>query len=403
MREIAKSIATEWSVIRREPYRLFFPLGILFGLAGTGHWLIYSTGLSGSYSGYYHATTQIWLYMGSFVAGFLMTAIPRFASAENAKSSEILTLLFLMGFIFISLVSRQWPIAGGLYITWLTAMLMFIIRRFRRRGSSVNPPIEFIWIPVAFLHGICGMLTVVLSQLGLIKPEFLEAGRSMSEQGFLLSLVVGIGGFLGPRLMGQYEMPSHEMIKKLPSLNKRRLFMHLGAASLLFISFWMEGAQESPAAYFLRAIIVTVELAYVSKVLAPPKIVALFQRGLSLSFWLIIVGVWAAAIFPRHHVAMLHILFLGGFGLLTFFISTMVVLSHSGHGEQMRRSLWIFHVILLGILLSLAIRLSAQFFPEFYFQLLGIASAVWIATGIAWLVFSAPFLLRIPGENAHAC
>ena len=130
-----------WPSILREPFRLFFPLGILFGLAGTGHWLIYSMGLSSSYSSYYHAAIQIWLSMGSFVAGFLMTAIPRFASAENAKGHEILTLLFLMGFIFISLALRQWILAGWFHIAWLTVMLAFIIRRFRKseyRCQSLN-------------------------------------------------------------------------------------------------------------------------------------------------------------------------------------------------------------------------------------------------------------------------
>ncbi len=397
-------MSKRWSLILHEPFRLFFPLGILFGIAGTGHWLIYGTGLSDTYSGYYHASLQMWLYMGSFVAGFLMTAIPRFASAPHAKTSEIIALLFLMLFIFICLTAKAWIMAGVGYIAWLLILFMFILRRFILKGHSVNPPLEFVWIPVAFIHAICGTSVIVLSQSGILVPAFLPVGRSMAQQGFLLSLVMGVGGFLGPRLMGLYEMPSPDMFKKSERSRKHRLLMHLGTAALLFISFWLEGPNRAPIAYFLRAIVVTFNLYWVSKVLQRPKIQDLFRRFLSLSFWFVVAGVWMTALFPKHHVAMLHVLFLGGFSLLTFLISIMVVLSHSGNPQKLGQPLWIYWIIFAGLMSALVVRLSSQFLPEHYFTHLAVASTLWIIVGVAWLIFSAPYLLRVPvGSEGGTC
>lgn len=69
------------SVIRRiaeEPYRIFFPLAILGGMIGVTHWLFYAMDWIPHYSMLFHSSVQIQAYMGSFVLGFLLTALPRF-------------------------------------------------------------------------------------------------------------------------------------------------------------------------------------------------------------------------------------------------------------------------------------------------------------------------------------
>ena len=68
----------------REPYRVFFPLGILCGLAGVAIWPLYSFGLTATYSGRSHALVQIFGFLYAFIAGFLLTAVPRFTGTEFA-------------------------------------------------------------------------------------------------------------------------------------------------------------------------------------------------------------------------------------------------------------------------------------------------------------------------------
>ena len=367
------------------------------GILGVGHWLLYGFDLSHDYSGFFHATIQIWLYMGCLVLGFLATAIPRFAMAPRAKTSEIVWFLFLFVFIFISLMAGQWIMAEICYIVWLLSLAVFVARRFLKRTIQY-PPTEFIWIPVAMLHGIVGTLLVIASQLRFIDAGTIEVGRSMIEQGFLLSLVLGVGGFLGPRLMGSYELPSPANLQgNISAARQRRLLIHGFAAFLLFLTFWLEGHHEDFKGYALRALIVTAELSWTRALLFQlPAVKSFFARLVWVSFWMVAIGAWATALFPKFHKEMLHFEFIGGFSLMTFAVATMVALSHSGEGEKLHRPLWIWRVLAAGLFASLSLRLTVPFFANYYFIILGIASAIWISTGIAWLFFVIPFILRVP-------
>ena len=82
--------------IFQEPYRFFFPLGILMGAIGVGHWLMYSIGWLKTYSSEFHSSIQMETYMACFVIGFLLTAMPRFAQANHATKREFFLFAFLM-------------------------------------------------------------------------------------------------------------------------------------------------------------------------------------------------------------------------------------------------------------------------------------------------------------------
>ena len=43
-----------WLSKPREPFRIFFPLAVLLGWVGVGHWLLYTLGVTASYSGFLH-------------------------------------------------------------------------------------------------------------------------------------------------------------------------------------------------------------------------------------------------------------------------------------------------------------------------------------------------------------
>src|SRR5947207_8270150 len=65
-----------------DPYRIFFPLGIILGLLGVSIWPVYYFGLTEGYSGRAHAFVQTDGFLYSFIVGFLLTAIPRFTGTE---------------------------------------------------------------------------------------------------------------------------------------------------------------------------------------------------------------------------------------------------------------------------------------------------------------------------------
>src|SRR5215467_7577450 len=88
----------------REPYRVFFPLGILFGLAGVAIWPIYSFGLTATYSGRAHALVQIYGFLYAFIAGFLLTAVPRFTGTSQPSRATQYTLAAVL---LVSVVASE--------------------------------------------------------------------------------------------------------------------------------------------------------------------------------------------------------------------------------------------------------------------------------------------------------
>ncbi len=376
-----------------EPYRLFFPLGILLALGGVGHWLFYALGWMKGYNGFLHANIQVQLYLPCFIGGFLMTAVPRFSDTVSASTRELVGSLALLAGVTVTLFLGQWVVSEVFYVLWLVFLLRFIVVRFLKRRVQY-PPSEFVWIPPAIFLGLAGAVTIILVLTGSLSAGWMGMGRSMQEQGFVLALVLGIGGFMGPRLMGGHQL-SPASFQNLKAQVRKKIIIHGSCAFLLIASFFLEGANGNLKGYALRAAIVTVMFLWTRSL--NPRIISgpsFFVRLLSASFWMIAAGYWLIPFFPKLRVPLLHLVFLGGFSLMIYCVSTMVVLNHSGRAEWLHRPLWIFWLVGTGIALALGIRVIATFFGRQYFLLLGISASLWLAVGIGWLIFSAPFIFR---------
>ena len=95
MEGIPKDLTTETDALsaaplwRREPYRLFFPLGVALAWAGISHWWLHATGFLPVYRPVFHAMTQIQGFMTCFAVGFLFTMIPRRTGSRPPEVWEI--------------------------------------------------------------------------------------------------------------------------------------------------------------------------------------------------------------------------------------------------------------------------------------------------------------------------
>lgn len=337
-----------------------------------------------------------------FVIGFLLTAIPRFSGAQNASGKEVMAFILLVLANIAFLFHENWAGSEIALIFYLLLLVRFIAVRFRNKSESVNPPTEFAWLSIAIFHGIIGAVLVLLGQFSIGPSWFGKAGKAMSEQGFLLSVVVGVGGFLAPRLMGNFSLIKPEEIRRLAQDKKtrqRRVFIHLMAGLILFGSFWLEGMNQMRAAYLVRALVVTFELVFTRVLPRFPVVKTLFTWLLWISMWMVLAGSWAAGLFIPYRIGMLHVVFIGGYALMTFAIGTMVVLSHGGEGPKLQHPIFILKLIGLGMLATLAIRIISNFMAEHYFQWLGTAAAVWLVVGAGWLCFAVPKIVRIPAEG----
>jgi len=400
-------IRSMWNQIKHEPYRLFFPLGILIGIVGVGHWPLYTFGASPNYSQFFHSSLQSQVYLLCFVVGFLLTAMPKFAAAEHASSGEVLRFLFLILANTVALGFGQWAAAQGCFIGALLALLLFAKKRLLSKTSKVTPPLEFVWVPIALLHGLVGSILMILVECNQIPSRWLQPAKLMSEQGFILCIVIGVGGFLAPRLMGTFrvlnkpgQLPDHPDVVKF---RRRIVTGHLLAGAAFFLSFFF-GLEHLQLSYGLRAVIITAEFLWTCSYLRLPRSPDFYAKLVWLSLWMVVAGSWAVFLWPAYRTAMLHIVFIGGFSLMIFAVATMVVLSHGGEPEKLRRPLPVLWITGVGIVSSLVFRIAAVFFTESYFLLLGIAGMLWILAGICWFIYILPKTVRgMSAEELEAC
>lgn len=382
-----------FSLICQEPYRIFFPLGILAGTIGASHWLLYSHGWIPRYSGLFHSSVQMKSYMFCFIIGFLLTSMPRFSGAPHATAWEFGSFLFIVLANLYFLIMENWVASEFCFTALLILLARFAMVRFMRKGNHLKPPTEFVWIPMAVLHGLAGSVLVLLSQFE-IGPSWLgKTGKTMSEQGFLIAIVVGVGGFLAPRLMGTFTLIKSSQVQK------KRIYLHLFAGFVLFASFWFEGLNWMRTAYFLRALVVSVEL-FLSRALPkPPLVSAFFAWILWISMWMVFTGSWAVVFLMSQRTAILHVIFIGGYALMTFAIGTMVTLSHGGETPRLQKPLWILWIVMIGMFFAVIFRIVSSYFPARFFDLLGIAASFWLAAGLSWFAFVLPKMAKIPREG----
>ena len=81
-----------WSDVGKEPFRLFFPEGVLAGILGVSLWPLHFGGIMSFYPGQAHARLMAFGFFGGFIFGFLGTAMPRMLSAPPLGLGNVLLL-----------------------------------------------------------------------------------------------------------------------------------------------------------------------------------------------------------------------------------------------------------------------------------------------------------------------
>ncbi len=404
----SKKYAASWfHAALEEPYRIFFPLGIFWGAVGITHWLFYALHWIPAYSMQLHSAIQMQAYMGCFIVGFLLTAMPRFASAQPPSRFEFSAFFFLVNAAPYFYLRQDWASARLCFTAWLLMLAFFAGRRFlSKKKSDVLPPIEFVWIPAALLNGLAGVILMTGAEIHYFPSMAQRVGKLLAEQGFLLNIVLGVGSFLGPRLMGTFQ-PSFQAIKDIKIRRQKRnaaLFLQLAAAACLCVTFYWEGVGNFFPAYFLRAFVIGLIYFRSKTLVLKPLVQDPYAQWLWLSFWMVFLGYAGLPFFPAYRSAFLHVVFLGGYAVMTFAVATMVIFSHGGESAGLQKKHWQFPVMGIFLGSALFLRVTAVYFPSSFFHLLAGASIAWLLTAILWLFFTAPLLFKsLTKEEFERC
>jgi uncharacterized protein involved in response to NO len=369
-----------------DPYRLLFPLGIAFAIAGAAPWIFYAAGAG--YPGLLHRALMIEGFETSFILGFLLTAIPAFTHGARCSGWE------LAGAVLGELAFGACAFAGldaGAQAAFVATLVWLAVAAARRVvGAKLAPPEEFLFVGVGLALGIAGGLMQLGAGLGVseLQPRL---GIHLVSLGMVLALVLGVGTMLVPVFAGMRDplvLPGIAAPHERGS--RRRLYVVL--AALLALSFAADGLGIGALGAWLRVVVAGTLGLLGWKLARLPGRRALGAWAMWASGWLVLGGLVLAALVPSRAIAFHHLVFIGGFGLLTMSIGTRVV---TGHGRYpVHDESRILHPVVVALVgLALVLRVAGDFAPG-PARWLGGSAALWILAWLGWAIGALPRILR---------
>ncbi|QQR81356.1 MAG: NnrS family protein [Deltaproteobacteria bacterium] len=376
-----------------EPYPFLFFMGWIFGAIGSALWPLLIYGFITFYPKDMHADLMTGAFLVFYSAGFLMTAIPQFTGTYAVTRKEWIGIFFATLLTF-STVFLQYRLPFHILLTInLTLLFLFCARRLKDM-TSIPPP--------SFVFAVTGILIAILSGLGVSLQELTGSfavwgliGRNFLYNGFQLTLILGVGLFLIPNLLGHPNcnpgsrpgrIPSQSLIITFIKQTPTPLWILL---SLFVFSFLIEALtfikDSSMIGRGLR-VLIFIFVGFKSwQIYRLPKHRSYLSIGLWLSCWSLLTGLLLPLFFPYLEIHMKHLAYIGGYGLMTLMISTRVMLAHSGYDMILeRKSRWLLGVVIL-VLLAATTRTIARWMPEVhYLNHLNYAACAWMLALVCW-------------------
>ncbi len=381
----------------KEPFRVFFPAGVLAGIIGVALWPLYFWGVTEFYPGQTHARIMACGLFGGFIFGFLGTAMPRMLSANPLRVAEVFSLLLLYTATIVFFALGKMFSGDVLFLTTLTLFLTCLGIRATQRKDT--PPPGFALVGLALLCVVAGAILAVAQNFREMDTFWITLQRLLMYQGFVLLPILGIGPFILPRFFGmpnKHDFP--EMLVPSKDWLKKAIFA-LGVGVVIIASFFMEAKGWHRSAHGLRFAATLIYLIFEMPFHRAPKA----SHALGLSIRLALLGVLAGfltvAFFPSYRVTLLHLTLVGGFAVVTFVVATRVVFGHSGNIELLKgRNRWL--LVAIGMMLfGMATRMSGDFWPKLMQSHYIYGAILWIAGVLLWSVYVLPKVLTVEKEN----
>lgn len=299
-----------------EPYSLFFSLGLFSAFLGSFLWFAFQHHWISFFPRQAHGNLMFFGFLWAYVAGFLMTAIPKMTRTSSANYLEI-----FLGMLFVFL---QWAfnfrngiqMSFHLYGLQMLFLLVFIGRRFLDKKQV---PFEgFVFIPFAFFSAFLGIGYWLFTGTQDNTFFYLYAG-----QAFILNLICGLGSRLIP------------VITRVPAAvnpdvagEQRKFKEYFFLALLLNLGFWLESGVNFSLGNLLKTLVIGFMAVRYFRVFKMPATRSFLGWGIRLAVFMLVLGYGMSSFQVESSLALLHLVYIGGFSLVTIMISTRVTLAH---------------------------------------------------------------------------
>lgn len=376
-----------------EPFRVCFFSGAVWSIIGVSLWPLFYAGHLAYYPGLVHSRIMIEAFGGAFVLGFMGTAGPRMAGAPRLTPPELVALFGLHvanGVLHLQMKMQE---AGLCFIALLALLLAGMVYRILRYGKSVPPQMM-----LALLGLLCGIggASLLLMPSVHATPAVYRLAEILHNQGLLLLPVMGIGAFLFPRLLGGgFGESATEGQRRV------KLLRAIVAGILVIGSFFVESAGWIAPAYLLRsATVVGYLLVEINWSQSPGRSSrGSLTKGLYWALGTGFVGLVAAAFVNQHIVAVGHLLYIGGFGMLILVVASRVLFGHSGELDRYSRPSWTARWLIALALIAATTRASAEFWPAITISHYIYAAWTWGLCVFIWMVWHFRRFLKCPAAS----
>jgi uncharacterized protein involved in response to NO len=371
-----------FSQICQEPFRIFFPAGLVLGLVGVSLWVLYYLGADVPYPNVAHARLMIEGLMASFIFGFLGTAGPRLTSAPHFSLNEVV-ILFTFDLLAAGAHAGEAHRFGD--VCFVLCLLVFgwiLLKRFRRRKD--NPPPNFVLVALGILSGIIGAALLAWSEDAQYTRVY-QLGSSLLNESFMLLPVLGVAPFFIGRLL---DLPGSDLPESRafsPAWKRQAAFNAL-TGTVILSSFVVESIGPSRTASWIRAATIAIYLA----VRMPWRGRTFLADYLRASLLFILAGFVLIAVWPDYRIGELHTIFITGFNLILFTVATRVILGHSGYLDRLKTRPWFLIVMSALLFLAMVSRVTADLAPRARTIHLVAAAICWLAASLIWMIKVIP-------------
>lgn len=354
----------------KEPFRLFFPLAMIYLFIGVGLWLLQPIAPE-FYPVQWHRSLVMNGYFVCILYGFLFTAYPQFSQSPLITKTEFsLASLLTLAPVLVAGLTVPWPL-GLTSICQALFLLYFIFSRITK--LKANPPYSFIFILVALLLWIYSEV----SSLATGEPEALWLFYEASTLAFIIAVGARlIPGLLGHQQIVDYQRSLYEKPEPYYKVVPKGFY-------LMAIVYFLSAMPWQKDLGFLRvAILTTIALSY-WRIFTLPTTRTSFSWSVWLCCWGIILAQYAKLFFLEFGIHILHAHFILAIVLLTLLVITRVSNAHLLKIKDLEKKKTLL-VITFLLFLTAATRVSAPMLPASYENHLAYSAFVLLLSFIIW-------------------
>lgn len=309
-------------LIKYDPYRLLFPCGVLAGILGLALWILFQGEVISFYPKQSHANIMYFGFLWAFVAGFLMTAVPKMTATPLANAFEVAIAMILVGLQIIFNFMNLLSLSIFVFLLQTVFLIFFVGRRFLLKKTI---PFEgFLFIPFAFFQSLMAVFLFYFCSNISMPTFYLLAGEA-----FVLNLVLGLGTRLIPVLCR-----IQNSLSPVQKADKNGFVVMATLALLLNLSFFVQLFLNPTAGVAVRLLLVVYVAVNYFKILSKVTTKSFVGFGLRSGIVFILASYVSLLFQPNQVIAVQHLLYVGGFVLITFMVGTRVMLAHGGQSLE---------------------------------------------------------------------